>query len=226
MESVNRMIFSSTAAVYGIPDTIPADETTPTLPMNPYGTSKMMGERVLLDTAASDSDFGCVSLRYFNVAGADPDGRIGQAYRNPTHLITRAVQTATGKYDRLQIYGTDYNTPDGTCIRDYIHVTDLVRAHLLALDHLMKGGSSEILNCGYGHGSSVREVVDTVKRISGTDFTVEETGRRAGDPPALVAESSRIQQQLGWEPEYDDLDFIIQTALEWEKKMKSLKFEV
>ena len=220
-ENVNKMIFSSTAAVYGVPEKIPLDETSPTLPINPYGASKMMSERVLHDTAFTNDDFSCISLRYFNVAGADPDGRIGQIYRNPTHLITRAVKTAKGEYERLQIYGTDYPTPDGTCIRDYIHVTDIARAHILALEHLLKGGPSDTLNCGYGRGSSVREVVDAVKRVSGVDFPVEETGRRAGDPPELVAESSLIRKRLGWEPQHDDLDFIVWTALEWEEKLES-----
>ena len=219
-ENVKRIIFSSTAAVYGIPDQIPADETTPTVPINPYGASKMMSELILRDTAAADNDFTFISLRYFNVAGADPETRIGQTYRNPTHLITRAVKTATGEFDKIQIFGTDYSTPDGTCIRDYIHVADLSRAHILALEHLIKGGSSDILNCGYGHGSSVRRVVDTVRKVSGADFTIEETGRRTGDPPELVAESSLIRKRLGWEPQYDDLEFIIRTALEWEKKLK------
>ena len=189
-------------------------------PINPYGASKMMVERGLADTASGSGDLKYVSLRYFNVAGADPGGRIGQAYRNPTHLITRAVKTALGQYDKLQIFGTDYPTPDGTCIRDYIHVADLARAHVLALDAIEKGGTSQILNCGYGHGYSVREVVEAVKAVSGVNFTVQEVGRREGDPPDLVAQASLVRERLGWEPEHDDLEFIVKTALEWEERLK------
>ena len=219
-ENVRNFIFSSSAAVYGIPGRIPVDEGAQLAPINPYGASKMMVERGLADTASGSGDLKYVSLRYFNVAGADPGGRIGQAYRNPTHLITRAVKTALGQYDKLQIFGTDYPTPDGTCIRDYIHVADLARAHVLALDAIEKGGTSQILNCGYGHGYSVREVVEAVKAVSGVNFTVQEVGRREGDPPDLVAQASLVRERLGWEPEHDDLEFIVKTALEWEERLK------
>lgn len=212
-----RFLYSSTAAVYGIPETIPVDERAPLRPINPYGASKVMVEQILADLAAA-TDFRYCALRYFNVAGADPEGRIGQAYRNPTHLITRALKTAKGESPKLSIYGTDYPTPDGTCVRDYIHVDDLASAHLSALDRLMRTGETEIMNCGYGHGYSVREVVDIAKKVTGVDFPVEETGRRAGDPPALVADSRRIRELTGWKPLHDDLEFIIRTAWEWEKK--------
>jgi UDP-glucose 4-epimerase len=195
---ISRFIFSSTAAVYGVPETMAVTEQTPLQPINPYGASKMMSERLLADLAATADDFEYVALRYFNVAGADPGGRIGQAYQNATHLITRALKTAKGEFDKLQLFGTDYPTPDGTCIRDYIHVDDLAAAHLVALDHLLAGGGSEIFNCGYGHGYSVREVIDVAKQITGVDFPVEESPRREGDPPALVADSSRIRKHLGW----------------------------
>ena len=181
------------------------------------GASKVMVEQILADLAAA-SDFRYCALRYFNVAGADPEGRIGQAYRNPTHLITRALKTAKGESPKLSIYGTDYPTPDGTCVRDYIHVDDLASAHLSALDRLMRTGETEIMNCGYGHGYSVREVVDIARKVTGVDFPLEETGRRAGDPPALVADSRRIRKLTGWKPLHDDLEFIIRTAWEWEKK--------
>ena len=214
---VPRFIYSSTAAVYGIPERIPVDEQTPLRPINPYGASKVMIEQVLADLAAA-TDFRCCALRYFNVAGADPQGRIGQSYRYATHLITRALKTAKGESPKLSIYGTDYPTPDGTCIRDYIHVDDLAAAHVLALRRLMETGRSETMNCGYGHGYSVREVVDVARKVTGIAFPVEETGRRAGDPPALVADSRRIRELTGWQPRHDDLEFIIRTAWEWERK--------
>lgn len=214
-----RFLYSSTAAVYGIPETIPVDERAPLRPINPYGASKVMVEQILADLAAA-GDFRYCALRYFNVAGADPEGRIGQAYRDATHLITRALKTAKGESPKLSIYGTDYPTTDGTCVRDYIHVDDLASAHLSALDRLMRTGETEIMNCGYGHGYSVREVVDIAKKVTGVAFAVEETGRRAGDPPALVADSRRIRKLTGWKPLHDDLEFIIRTAWEWEKKQK------
>ncbi len=215
-EGINRFIFSSTAAVYGEPDNIPVRETDPLKPINPYGRSKAFVEKILKDLSEADNSFRYVSLRYFNVAGADPEGKIGQSYRNPTHLITRALKVAKGEFEKLQIYGTDYPTPDGTAVRDYIHVCDLAYAHILALDYLMEGGESDIFNCGYGHGYSVKQVVETAKKVTGIDFPVEETGRREGDPAVLVADSSKIKQKLGWKPKFDDLEYIIKTAWNWE----------
>ncbi len=215
---VERFIFSSTAAVYGIPERVPVTEGALLLPINPYGASKRMVEQVLQDVSHA-SGLRYVALRYFNVAGADPASQIGQKYKDATHLITVSLRAALGLRKELRIFGTDYETPDGTCIRDYIHVDDLIEAHVLALDHLFRGGTSRVFNCGYGHGFSVREVVEEVKRITGIDFPVQETGRREGDPPALVADSSRIRQELGWKPRYDDLAFIIKTAWDWEKKL-------
>ena len=216
---VGRFIYSSTAAVYGIPAQIPVDEEAPLKPINPYGASKVMIEQVLADLAQA-GDFRYAALRYFNVAGADPEGRIGQAYRAPTHLITRALKTAKGEYPKLAVYGTDYPTPDGTCVRDYIHVDDLASAHLLALGRLMETGETAIMNCGYGHGYSVREVVAMTKKVTGIAFIAEETGRRAGDPPALVADSGLLRRLTGWQPRHDDLEFILRTAWEWERKQK------
>ena len=215
---VNAFIFSSTAAVYGIPEVIPVNEDAPLHPINPYGSSKMMTEYILNDLSAAKQDFEYVSLRYFNVAGADRDCRIGQAYKEATHLITRALKTAKGEFRKLEIFGADYPTPDGTCIRDYIHVDDLAEAHILALEYLLGGGRSGIFNCGYGHGYSVREVVDAARKVTGVDFRVEETARREGDPPALVADSSKISRELGWRPQYNDLGYILKTAWEWEVK--------
>ena len=217
---VGRFIYSSTAAVYGIPEHIPVRETAPMLPINPYGMTKVMIERVLADLAAA-TDFRYATLRYFNVAGADSGGELGQAYSEATHLITRALKTAHGEFSKLFIFGTDYPTPDGTCIRDYIHVDDLADAHVKALDHLVRTGRSEVMNCGYGSGYSVKEVVETAKRVTGIDFPVEETGRRAGDPPALVADSTKLMQATGWKPRFNDLEYIIRTAWEWERKLKA-----
>jgi len=216
-EGVGKMIYSSSAAVYGTPGSVPVKEDAPPAPINPYGASKIMSERILADLGEADRDFGYISLRYFNVAGADPGGRLGQAYKNPTHLITRALKTAKGEYESLQIFGTDYPTPDGTGVRDYIHVTDLADAHLRALEYLLAGGSSHILNCGYGRGYSVREAVNAVRKVTGADIHIEETARREGDPAELVADTSLIREKLSWEPEYDDLETIVRTAWEWEK---------
>jgi UDP-glucose 4-epimerase len=218
---VNKFIFSSTAAVYGIPDKVPVTEDMPLLPINPYGVSKVMVERVIRDVSQVN-DFRFVALRYFNVAGADPLARIGQARKDATHLITVALRTAIGKKELLNIFGSDYDTHDGTCIRDYIHVDDLAAAHVLSLEHLAAGGNSKVYNCGYGHGYSVKEVVDRVKMVTGVDLPVQFVDRRPGDPPVLIADPSKIRRELSWTPKYDDLDYIIRTAWEWEKKF-SLK---
>ena len=180
--------------------------------------SRILDSEILQDISHA-SDFNYVALRYFNVAGADPDGELGQKYEASTHLITRALKTAKGEFNHLEIYGTDYDTPDGTGVRDYIHVNDLASAHIVALDYLLKGGSTDIFNLGYGQGFSVREVIDITKKVTGVDFTVRETGRREGDPPVLVADSSKIRKKLAWEPRHNDLEFIIRTAWEWEKKL-------
>lgn len=219
--NVSKFVFSSTAAVYGMPDRVTLDEESPLAPINPYGASKMMSERMLMDLGAAGGP-NYVALRYFNVAGADPEARIGQATPNATHLIKVACQAALGQRDRLQIFGTDYPTPDGTCIRDYIHIEDLARAHLDALNYLADGGESQVLNCGYGRGYSVREVTDMVRRVSGVDFSVEEAPRRAGDPPALVAANARIRKVLDWAPRYDDLERIVADAWRWEMKFSEM----
>ncbi|MGH8507489.1 MAG: UDP-glucose 4-epimerase GalE [Gammaproteobacteria bacterium] len=212
---VTKFVFSSTAAVYGILTAPLAYEDTPTCPINPYGTSKLMSEWMLRDTAAV-SRLRYVILRYFNVAGSDPEGRIGQSTREATLLIKVAAEVALGKRAALSIFGTDYPTPDGTGIRDYIHVDDLACAHLRALDYLERGGEPEILNCGYGHGYSVREVIRAIEKIHGERLNVREEPRRAGDPPVLVAGADRIKAVLGWHPRYDDLEFIVKTSLAWE----------
>ncbi len=221
-QGVRNLIYSSTAAVYGMPETMPVVETMPPAPINPYGMTKVMIENVLKDMANA-GDFRYIALRYFNVAGADSGNRIGQAYKETTHLITRALKTASGEYPKLAIYGTDYPTPDGTCIRDFIHVDDLAGAHILALAYLMKTGKSDVMNCGYGHGFSVRDVVRIARKITGVDFAVEETGRRAGDAPEVVADSSKLRRLTGWQPRYDDLEYIIRTAWNWEQKLKQMK---
>ena len=215
---VAELVFSSTAAVYGMPESGEASEQTATLPINPYGMSKLMSEHMLRDLSAA-TPLRHVILRYFNVAGCDPGGRIGQSTREATLLIKVACEHAVGKRDRLSVFGTDYPTPDGTCVRDYIHVDDLAAAHLDALDHLRAGGASETLNCGYGHGYSVREVIEAVERASGRRLEVVEEPRRAGDPPMLIARSERLKSVFGWRPRHDDLDFIVRTALAWERKL-------
>jgi len=217
---VKRFIFSSTAAVYGIPAGSSAGEDSPLAPINPYGLSKLMSEWMLRDLAAA-GDLRYVALRYFNVAGADPEGRIGQSTPKATHLIKVACEHAVGKRDEVAIFGADYPTPDGSGVRDYIHVDDLAAAHILALNYLEQGGASQILNCGYGHGYSVREVLDSVQRVSGVKLNIREEPRRAGDPPALIAKADRIRGVLGWQPRHDDLDFIVKTALAWEKRLLS-----
>jgi UDP-glucose 4-epimerase len=212
---VDKFIFSSTAAVYGMAKEMPVRETTLLDPMSPYGSSKLMTEIMLRDTAAAH-DFRYVALRYFNVAGADPKGRTGQSTPRATHLIKVACETALDKRASMDVFGTDYPTADGTCVRDYIHVKDLARAHVAALAHLQAGGKSDVFNCGYGKGFSVLEVIDAVKRVSGKNFTVKMGPQRAGDPAAIVAASDKIRNQLGWQPEYDDLDTIVGHALAWE----------
>ena len=215
---VRHLIFSSTAAVYGNPAQVPVAEDTPTIPMSPYGASKLMTEMMLRDAAAAHG-LKYVVLRYFNVAGADPQGRTGQSTPGATHLIKVAAETALGRRPHLEVYGTDYPTSDGTCIRDYIHVTDLVRAHSAALDYLRRGGANATLNCGYGQGYSVLQVIEAVKRMSGRDFCVRYAPRRPGDPTSIVAEARRIRELLGWRPALDDLDTIVDHALAWERKL-------
>ncbi|WP_181707991.1 UDP-glucose 4-epimerase GalE [Chthonobacter rhizosphaerae] len=216
---VQSFLFSSTAAVYGEPSKALIDETMAPAPVSPYGWSKLMTEIMLRDTAAAHGLRYAV-LRYFNVAGADPKGRTGQSTPNATHLIKIASQTALGDRPHMSVFGTDYPTPDGTCLRDYIHVTDLIDAHVLALAHLMDGGDSLTCNCGYGTGYSVLEVIDAVKRVSGVDFKVEIAERRAGDPSALIADSARIRALLGWTPKHADLDMIVSHALSWEDSLR------
>ncbi len=216
-QAIQRVVFSSTAAVYGIPDRIPVAETAPLAPINPYGASKMMSERMLFDVGAA-SDLRYVCLRYFNVAGADPQARLGQASAEATHLIKVAAQVATGQRAGMQIFGDDYPTVDGTCVRDYIHIEDLALAHVRALDYLMAGEPSAVLNCGYGVGYSVREVIDAMSRQLGTTLPTTVGPRRPGDPPALVADSGKIRGLLGWQPSYQDLDIIIRDALNWERR--------
>jgi UDP-glucose 4-epimerase len=218
-KNINNFLYSSTAAVYGISEKIPVDENAPLRPINPYGSSKVTVEQILQYLAAA-TNFRYIALRYFNVAGADPGGHIGQAYKDSTNLIARTLKTAHGEFPKLLIYGTDYPTPDGTCIRDYIHVNDLADAHMLSLNYLMETGKTEIMNCGYGHGFSVREVVTTAKKITQTNFVTEETGRRSGDPSQMVADSAKLRRITGWQPLYDNLEFIIKTAWEWELKLK------
>jgi UDP-glucose 4-epimerase len=219
---VRHFIFSSTAAVYGNPTEIPVQEDSATLPISPYGWSKLMTEIMLRD-AGSAYGLAHVILRYFNVAGADPQGRIGQSTKAATHLIKVAVETVLGLRPKLDVFGNDYPTPDGTCIRDYIHVTDLVRAHADALRYLRSGAPPLTLNCGYGHGFSVLEVIDAVKRVSGVDFKVDIAPRRPGDPAQIVAHSERIRSELGWQPRYDDLPIIVRDALDWERKLMTRK---
>ena len=215
---VRHFIFSSTAAVYGNPQRIPVREDDPTVPTSPYGSSKLMTEVMLRDSGAA---YGLrhVILRYFNVAGADPLGRAGQSTKGATHLIKVALEAALGQRPKVDVFGTDYPTPDGTCIRDYIHVADLVAAHSDALAYLRGGGSSTTLNCGYGRGFSVLDVIETVKRVSGVDFTVEFAGRRAGDPAQIVAACDRARSTLGWQPRFDDLTRIVSDALAWERSL-------
>jgi len=215
---VKHFIFSSTAAVYGMTGLAPVVEDTPLNPMSPYGRSKLMTEWMLADVAAAHSmTYGV--LRYFNVAGADPGKRSGQSTPEATHLIKVACQIALGQREKMDIFGTDYDTPDGTCVRDYIHVTDLIAAHALLLQHLRKGGESTTLNCAYGRGYSVREVVDTVRRVSGVDLRADEAPRRLGDPASITATGEKVRSLLGWVPQHDDLNEIVETAYNWERHL-------
>ncbi|WP_274425037.1 UDP-glucose 4-epimerase GalE [Chelativorans sp. YIM 93263] len=213
---VRNFIFSSTAAVYGSPEASPVTEDEPLTPESPYGTSKLMTEIMLRDTAAAH-DFAYTALRYFNVSGADPKMRTGQSTKGATHLIKVACETASGKRSYMELFGEDYPTRDGTCVRDYIHVSDLVNAHYLALQRLREGGGSLVANCGYGRGYSVLEVIDTVKRVSGKDFQVRKSDRRPGDAVAIVASAERCFNELGWKPQHDNLEEIVSHALRWEE---------
>ena len=213
---VKHFIFSSTAAVYGIPDVESVTEDTPTNPINPYGASKLLSEIILRDTCAA-SGMKHVILRYFNVAGCDPDGKIGQSTPDATLLIKAAAEVAEGKREHLKIYGTDYPTSDGTGVRDYIHVNDLVDAHVKALDYLQQGGESQTFNCGYGRGYSVKDVVAAINSVYGQPIKVIERSRREGDPPALVADSEKLKRLTNWQPRFDDLNLIVETALNWER---------
>ena len=219
---VCHFVFSSSAAVYGQPSVVPVPEDAPATPVNPYGTTKLMIEWVLRDTGAAHG-LRHAALRYFNVAGADPSGQVGQVSRESTHLIKTACEAALGLRPEIAIYGTDYPTPDGTCVRDYIHVSDLADIHVLALRRLQEGSDSFVANCGYGRGYSVREVLSAIERINGRSLNVREAPRRPGDPPALVADTSRLARVLGWRPRTDALDGIISTALAWERQFASAK---
>lgn len=215
---IKKFIFSSTATVYGEPDLGQLDENLPLLPINPYATSKVMTEWMLRDVSIAH-DFRYIAIRYFNVAGADPQGRSGQSSKNATHLIKVASQVALGERDKLQVFGTDYGTPDGTCIRDYVHVTDLISAHMDGLTYLRDGGDSVAANCGYGHGFSVFDVIKALNTVIGQEIPVEITDRRPGDAPSLVANSKKIRDLFGWEPKHDNLEFVVKTALDWERSL-------
>jgi len=215
---VANFIFSSTAAVYGIPQAVPVPESAPLDPLSPYGASKAMTERMLADAGAAYGLRSAV-LRYFNVAGADPAGRTGQSTRGATHLLKVAIEAATGQRDHVAVFGTDYDTPDGTAMRDFIHVSDLVAAHSAALDHLRGGGVNLTLNCGYGRGYSVLDVLDAVQRISGRTLDIRARARRAGDIPVMIAAADAIRASLGWQPRFDDLELMVEHALAWEQKL-------
>lgn len=216
---VTHFIFSSTAATYGIPSVTCVTENTETLPINPYGWSKLMTEQMLRDTVVAHPGFNVAILRYFNVAGADPKGRTGQRTKNATHLIKVASEVAAGKRPGMEIFGTDYETKDGTCVRDYIHVSDLARAHVDVLVWLHKNGPMGLFNCGYGTGYSVREVLAAVSKVSGSQLQTKDAARRAGDPPSLISNASLIRETVGWTPDFDDLETIVRTAYIWEKSL-------
>ncbi len=218
-ENIPNLIFSSTAAVYGVPGEIPIPEEHPLNPINPYGWSKLMVERAIEDFSRA---YGLryAILRYFNAAGADPSGRIGESHDPETHLIPLVLMAASGRRSHITIYGTDYPTPDGTAIRDYIHVEDLSDLHILAMDYLLQKGDNLVINCGYGRGYSVREVIEVARKVTGRDFPVKEGERRPGDIPYLVADNSRIRRVFGWKPQFDDLEKIIETAWRWELNRK------
>ena len=217
---VSHFVFSSTAATYGAPERVPIDESDPTLPINPYGASKLMTERMLADASAAHP-FNYAALRYFNVSGADPERRAGQIGKGSTHLIKVATEAAAGKRDHVDVFGTDYPTPDGTCIRDYVHVSDLADAHVKALERLIEAPDENlVLNCGYGRGLSVLEVLDALDRVVGEPVKRELKGRRAGDPPQLVASNRALVETLQWRPRFDDIDTIVSHALEWERQLE------
>ena len=222
VHGIKSFIFSSTAATFGEPEYIPIDERHPQKPINPYGHSKLMVEQILADF---DHAYGMksVSLRYFNAAGADADGELGERHIPETHLVPLVLQAASGRRDSIAIFGTDYDTPDGTCVRDYIHINDLCSAHLLGLEHLVAGGESKAYNMGNGQGYSIKEVIDVAKKVTGNDFEVKLAERRDGDPAKLVADSTLLQKELGWAPQYTDLETIIRHAWEWEQKYQEWK---
>ncbi len=216
---VKSFVFSSTAAVYGEPKNGVVTEDSELSPINPYGHSKLMSEQVIRDSAAAHDGFKFVILRYFNVAGASMDGRIGQRFPNATHLIKVSCEAACGKRPKMFIFGEDYDTADGTCVRDYIHVEDLASAHLASLNYLANGGKSDTFNCGYGRGASVKEVIESVKKVSEIDFAVERASRRAGDPSLLISDNKKILSTLEWKPKYDDLEIICKSAFLWETSL-------
>lgn len=213
---IDNLVFSSSAAVYGEPEKTPIHESTPLAPINPYGATKATSERLLADVSATGA-LRYVALRYFNAAGADPEGRIGECHEPETHLIPRLLQAISGRSEPFTLYGEDYPTSDGTCVRDYIHVEDLARAHVLALEYLHHGGASKELNCGYGHGYSVNEVIEAARRVTGREVPMTVGPRRSGDPPRLVAAADPLRNVLGWRPHYDDLDKIVSDAWQWEQ---------
>ncbi len=216
---VKRFVFSSTAAVYGVPESVPIVEEHTLCPINPYGKTKLTVERVLEDMSNTGEIF-CIALRYFNAAGANPCGEIGESHNPETHLIPLILKTAKGERENIKIFGSDYPTPDGTCVRDYIHVDDLAKAHVLALDYLLDGGKSDVFNCGYGAGYSVKQVIEMAKRVTKRFIPVEISDRREGDPPVLIADNRKIRSVLNWQPEYNDLEYIIKTAWNWELNRK------